>query len=47
VADRQERTKGPDRVNHEQESDSDPTFAGAITGAYEEGELERLRNEWR
>ena len=38
---------GPGRVVLERETDILSEFAGALTGAYEAGELDELRDEWR
>lgn len=41
------RADGPGRVVLEREADVLAAFAGALTGAYEGGELDELRDEWR
>jgi bifunctional DNA-binding transcriptional regulator/antitoxin component of YhaV-PrlF toxin-antitoxin module len=38
---------GPGRVILEREADIVDEFAGALSGAYDSGELDRLRDEWR
>lgn len=38
---------GPGRVVLSREADVVDDFAGALTGVYEDGELDRLRDEWR
>jgi len=40
------RADGPGRVVLEREVDVLAEFAGRLTGAYSEGELDRLRDEW-
>jgi bifunctional DNA-binding transcriptional regulator/antitoxin component of YhaV-PrlF toxin-antitoxin module len=40
------RADGPGRVVLVREQDVLALFAGRFTGAYEEGELDRLRDEW-
>lgn len=37
---------GPGRVVFEREADVLAEFAGVLTGVYERGELDELRNEW-
>lgn len=39
--------EGPGRVVLERERHVLDEFAGALSGAYEPGELDELRNEWR
>ena len=41
------RSDGAGRVVFEREPDVLSEFAGALTGVYEPGELEHLRDEWR
>lgn len=38
---------GPGRVVLEREADVVDEFAGALRGVHREGELDRLRDEWR
>lgn len=38
---------GPGRVILQREADVLDEFAGALSGAYDPGELEELRGEWR
>lgn len=38
---------GPGRVVLSREADVVDDFAGALTGVYEDAELDRLRDEWR
>jgi bifunctional DNA-binding transcriptional regulator/antitoxin component of YhaV-PrlF toxin-antitoxin module len=40
------RADGPGRVILEREADIVAEFAGALTGVYQRGELDSLRNEW-
>ena len=40
------RVDGPGLVVLEREADVLGKFAGALTGVYEPGELDRLRSEW-
>jgi bifunctional DNA-binding transcriptional regulator/antitoxin component of YhaV-PrlF toxin-antitoxin module len=40
------RADGPGRVILEREDDVLTEFAGRLTGVYEDGELDRLRDEW-
>lgn len=40
------RADGPGRVVLEREADVLAEFRGSLTGVYESGELERLRDEW-
>ena len=40
------RSDGPGRVVLEREHDVVSEFAGALTGIYAVGELDRLRDEW-
>jgi bifunctional DNA-binding transcriptional regulator/antitoxin component of YhaV-PrlF toxin-antitoxin module len=40
------RAEGPGRVVLEREADVLAEFAGTLTGVYEPGELESLRDEW-
>ena len=40
------RADGPGRIVFERETDILEEFAGALTGVYEPGELDRLRDEW-
>ena len=42
----QARADGPGRIVFEREIDVLDEFAGALTGVYEPGELDRLRDEW-
>ena len=37
---------GPGRIVFEREADVISSFAGALTDAYEPGELDTLRSEW-
>lgn len=41
------RADGTGRVVLEREADVISQFAGSLTGIYEPGELDRLRDEWR
>lgn len=40
------RAAGPGRVVLEREHDIVAELAGALTGAYDDGELDELRDEW-
>ena len=40
------RADGPGRIVFEREVDVLDELAGALTGVYEAGELDRLRDEW-
>jgi bifunctional DNA-binding transcriptional regulator/antitoxin component of YhaV-PrlF toxin-antitoxin module len=40
------RSDGPGRVVFEREHDVLAEFAGALSGVYEPGELDQLRDEW-
>ena len=40
------RADGPGRVVFERETDPLADFSGALTGVYEPGELDALRDEW-
>jgi len=40
------RASGPGRIEIERAEDLIKRFAGSLTGAYPEGYLEDLRNEW-
>ena len=41
------RAEGSGRVILEREDDVLDEFAGVLTGTYQHGELDRLRDEWR
>jgi len=40
------RVDGPGRVILERERDAVTEYAGRLTGVYEEGALDRMRDEW-